>query len=177
MLLFLTFAERKATLDHGYIPPDLLLVLVCPVHKGGRRATPKNYRPVALTSHIIRIFERVVRKALVAHLEKHCLLPDDQHWFRARRSTLKQLLVYWDTLLENMEQGEVVDVIYTDFSKAFDTVETGVLLRELKKCGIIDIVGCWLGSFLDPCSLFTSETSPRVSRLHLLLMIPGFRGV
>ena len=90
----------KPTLDHGYIPPDLLLVLVCPVHKGGRRFTPKNYRPLALTSHIIRIFERVVRKALVAHLEKHCLLPDDQHEFRALRSTPTQLLVYWDTLLE-----------------------------------------------------------------------------
>ena len=76
----------KATLDHGHIPPDLPLGLVCPVHMGVRRTTPKNYRPVALTSHIIRIFERVVRKALVAHLEKHCLLPDGQHRFRALRS-------------------------------------------------------------------------------------------
>ena len=40
----------KPTLDHGYIPPDLLLVLVCPVHKGGRRFTPKHYRPLALTA-------------------------------------------------------------------------------------------------------------------------------
>ena len=83
----------KATLDHGYSPPDLLLVLVCPVHKGGRRFTPKNYRPLALTSHIIRIILRVVRRALIAHLEKHCLLPDGQHGFIALRSILTQLLI------------------------------------------------------------------------------------
>ena len=48
-----------------------------------------------------------------------------------------------------MELGNGVDVIYTDFSKAFDTVETGVLLHELKACGVTGKVGCWLSSFLD----------------------------
>ena len=47
----------RASLDQGLIPPDLLLVLVCPVHKGGSRGSPKNYRPVALTSHINKVFE------------------------------------------------------------------------------------------------------------------------
>ena len=143
------FILWRASLNQGLIPPDLLLVLVCPVHKGGSRGSPKNYRPVALTSHLTKVFERVVRKTLVDHLEKHGLLPDTQHGFRALRSTLTQLLSYWDTLLEDMEMGKGVDVIYTDFSKAFDTVETGVLLHELKQCGVTGKVGCWLSSFLD----------------------------
>ena len=42
-----------------------------------------------------------------------------------------------------------MDVIYTDFSKAFDKVETGVLLHKLKECGISGKVGCWLAAFLD----------------------------
>ena len=46
--------------------------------------------------------------------------------------------------------GRVVDVIYTDFSKAIDTVETGVLLHELKDCGVRGKLGCWIASFLDP---------------------------
>jgi ribonuclease P/MRP protein subunit RPP40 len=48
-----------------------------------------------------------------------------------------------------METGKGVDVIYTDFSKAFDTVETGVLLHELKECGVRGKLGCWIASFLD----------------------------
>ena len=52
----------RSSLDSGEIPPELLLVLISPVYKGGSRSIPKNYRPVALTSHIIKVFERVVRK-------------------------------------------------------------------------------------------------------------------
>ena len=144
------FILWKASLQQGIIPTDLLLVLVSPVHKGGSRGVAKNYRPVALTSHLIKVFERVMRKSLVSYLEKNCLLPEGQHGFRAFRSTLTQLLSHYDKVLEDMEAGKGVDVIYTDFSKAFDTVETGVLLHELKQCGIRGKVGCWLSSFLDP---------------------------
>ena len=42
-----------------------------------------------------------------------------------------------------------MDVIYTDFSKAFDKVETGVLLHKLKDCGITGRVGTWIASFLN----------------------------
>ena len=139
----------RASLDKGVIPSDLLLVLISPVHKGGSRGLPKNYRPVALTSHIVKVFERVVRLALVRHLEENGLLPDGQHGFRALRSTLTQLLSYWDTILSEMEEGHGVDVIYTDFSKAFDKVETGVFLHKLKSCGI---TGSWLAAFLDSSS-------------------------
>ena len=139
----------RASLDQGMIPSDLLLVLISPVHKGGSRGLPKNYRPVALTSHIVKVFERVVRRALVKHLEENDLLPSGQHGFRAFRSTLTQLLSYWDTILGELEQGNGVDVIYTDFSKAFDKVETGVLINKLKECGISGKVGCWIDIFLD----------------------------
>ena len=142
----------RSSLDQGSIPSDLLLVLICPVHKGGSRGIPKNYRPVALTSHIVKVFERVIRKALVDHLERSGYFPDGQHGFRALRSILTQLLSFWDSILDKLEDGAGVDVIYTDFSKAFDKVETGVLLHEIKDCKVTGKVGCWLASFLDPAS-------------------------
>ena len=74
------------------------------------------------------------------HLEANDLLPDGQHGFRAKGSFL---------LLDQMEEGKGVDAIYTDFAKAFDKCETGVLLHKLKECGIRGKVGCWLAAFLD----------------------------
>ena len=63
-----------------------------------------------------------------------------------------------------MEIGKGFDVIYTDFSKAFDTVETGVLLHELKHCGVKGKVGCWLFSFMDSKSRLQSvAVNERVS--------------
>ena len=101
----------RSSLDHGVIPADLLLVLISPVHKGGSRGIAKNYRPVALTSHIVKVFERVIRRALVKHLEENNLLPEGQHGFRALRSTLTQLLSYWETILSELECGNCVTVL------------------------------------------------------------------
>ena len=92
------------SLEQGVIPPDLLVVLICPVYKGGRRADPDQYRPVALKSHIVKVFERVVRRALVTHLEMCDMLPDNQHGFREHRSTLTQLLSHWDEVLDLLEK-------------------------------------------------------------------------
>ena len=123
--------------------------MICPIHKGGNKSAPKNYRPVALTSHLIKVFERVLRKALVEHIDKNNLLPDGQHGSRALRSTLTQLLSHWDTILDGLEQGSGVDCIYLDFSKAFDKVETGVLLHKLRDAKVLGKTGRWLAAFLD----------------------------
>ena len=122
--------------------------MISPIHKGGSRVDPGRYRPVALTSHIIKVFERVLRKALVTHLEGLDLIPNSQHGFRAQRSTLTQLLAYWDNVLECLEKGETVDVIYTDFSKAFDSVPHERLFLKLEAMGIKGDVLYWIKSFL-----------------------------
>ena len=93
----------RKSMDEGFIPNDLLLLLICPVHKGGLRSIPKNFRPVALTSHVIKTFERVIRKSLVRHLEVNGLMADGQHGFRVLRSTLTQLLGHFDAILEALE--------------------------------------------------------------------------
>ena len=51
--------------------------------------------------------------------------------------------------MKGLEQGAGVDCVYLDFSKAFDKVETGVLLHKLKNGGVKGKLGCWLACFLD----------------------------
>ena len=70
------------------------------------------------------------------HLEQLGLLPESQHGFRKSRSTLTQLMSHWDSVLDLLERGHTVDIIYTDFSKAFDKCETNVLLSTLKNSGV-----------------------------------------
>ena len=106
------YALWRASMDSGDIPAELLLVLICPVHKGGSKSVPKNYRPVCDTSHLIKIFERVLRRALVKHVDENDILPTGQHGSRALRSTLTQLLSHWDTILDGLEQGNGVDCVY-----------------------------------------------------------------
>ena len=112
------------SIDKGIIPDELLLVQICPLHKGGSRADPANFRPVALTSHLIKSFEKVLRKVLVKHLETSGIFPNGQHGSHSQRSTLTQLLAHWDSVLDDLEEDKGSDTVYLDFSKGYDKCET-----------------------------------------------------
>ena len=67
------------------------------------------------------------------HIESSGLLPEGQHGSRPERSTLTQLLAYWDTIIENLQTIDGGDAIYLNFGKELDKVETNVLIHKLKK--------------------------------------------
>ncbi|CAL4150287.1 unnamed protein product, partial [Meganyctiphanes norvegica] len=82
----------RHSLDAGDIAPLLKKAVVCPILKPySQRCNPASYRPVSLTSHLIKVFERVIRSSIVKHLENNNLLPKNQHGFITGRSTLSQL--------------------------------------------------------------------------------------
>ena len=83
--------------------------MITPIYKGGVKSLPTNYRPVALTNHLTKIFERILRTAIVQQLETHKLINPTQHGFRSGRSTITQLLAYLDDILTRLEEGKEVD--------------------------------------------------------------------
>ncbi len=64
--------------------------------------------------------ESIIRYAIVEHLNKHSLIIDSQHGFRQGRSCLTNLLKFLEELSSYINKGYPVDVIYLDFSKAFN---------------------------------------------------------
>ena len=135
-------------LSSGDIPDLLKSAFVIPVHKGGSRALPVNFRPVSLTSHLIKTLERIVRVSLVRYLELNMKMNPNQHGFRNQRSCLSHLLEHYDLVLSHLENGHNVDSIYLDFSKAFDKVDIGILCHKMKLLGICGTLAKWIHSFL-----------------------------
>ena len=78
----------KSSLASGNIPEVLKLAFISPIHKGGSRADPAQYRPISLTSHISKILERILRRTLVNFLELNKKMDKDQHGSREKRSCL-----------------------------------------------------------------------------------------
>ena len=138
----------RECLDIGLTPALLKLSLIVPIHKGDLTAIAKNYRPVALTSHLVKIFEKVICKHIVRHLEDNNSFNPSQHGFRSGRSCLSQLLAHYDKILSQLEEGHNVDVIYLDFAKAFDKLDFNITLNKLKMLGIGGKIGKWVHSFL-----------------------------
>ena len=139
---------RQKSLNTGVIPDLCKMANIVPIHKGKSRAIPKNYRPVALTSLLIKVFEKVVRRHLVDYLEVTKQFNPTQHGFRGGRSCLSQLLEHFDRVTRLLEEGKAVDVIYLDFAKAFDKVDISITLCKLKSLGIDGKLGRWLHCFL-----------------------------
>ena len=67
--------------------------LVQPVPKKGDRSNPSNYRPIALTSAVAKVFETLLNSHFIKHLESNNLLSDHQYGFRKARS-IGDLLSY-----------------------------------------------------------------------------------
>ena len=75
------------------------------------------------------------------------LCPISSLAFLAGRSTILQLLIAVDKWTETLERGGMVDVVYCDFRKAFDTVPHKRLLELLKHYGFQDPVRLWVKDF------------------------------
>ena len=104
--------------------------------KKGCRNVAANYRPISLIVITCNILERFIRDKVVTHLYEENLLSNKQYGFISGRSTTTQLLNYLDFCIEEISQGYVVDSIYLDFSKAFDSVPHQRLLNKLTAYGI-----------------------------------------
>ena len=141
----------RHSLDNSEIPSILKLGFICPILKPNcNRERPASWRPVSLTSHVIKTFERVIRRRIINHLEGNNLLDNDQHGSRKGRTCLSQLLQHQDEILRKLEEGQNVDVIYTDFEKAYEKVDHAKLEEKMKnQFGIEGKLGKWLHCFLE----------------------------
>ena len=86
---------------------------------------------------------------MVQYIESNNLLVNQQHGFRKHRNCLTQLLDHFDKILHSLETDANADVIYLDFSKAFDKVDHKLLLKKLSKMGIKGKLHSWITSFLS----------------------------
>ena len=144
--LYLLF---RKSLDESSVPDDWKCADVSPVFKKGNRNKVENYRPISLTSQICKIFESIIRDAVVKHLEANLLIHDSQHGFRKGRSCLTNLLTFLEKVTGDIDSGKNVDVVFLDFAKAFDKVPHQRLLQKLVSHGITGNLFHWISNWLS----------------------------
>jgi len=76
------------------------------------RKVIKTYCPVSLTSLICKMFESIIRDAIIRHLEDNGLLRDSQHGFRKGRTCLTNLLTFMDKATGYFDSGAPVDAVF-----------------------------------------------------------------
>lgn len=81
------------------------------------------------------MFESLIVEHIITDLEKIIIL--EQHGFCSGKS-----------VTTNMDNRKQVDVLYTDFTNAFDLVNYYKLINKLSKCGIHGSLLRWIESYI-----------------------------
>lgn len=135
------------SLSSGKFPSKWKEAKVVPIHKSGDSTLISNYRPVSILSTLAKILESLVYPYIQCHFKQ--FLDEHQHGFVGARSTSTNLTLFVETLSEAVDNNMQADVIYTDFSKAFDRVSHAILLQKMSKYGFAGALLNWIESYLS----------------------------
>ena len=75
-------------------------------------------------------------------------ISERQHGFVKGRSCLTNLIEFFEEVMEMIDEGRAVDVVYMDFNKAFDKVPHGRLVQKVKSHGIRGELARWMQNWL-----------------------------
>ncbi|XDV25563.1 hypothetical protein PO909_029463 [Leuciscus waleckii] len=113
---------QKSLFTH-YIPKAWRSSLIVPVPKVARPADLNDYRPVALTSIVVKSLERIVLRHILNDVQ--CNIDPLQFAYRNKRSTDDALLYMLHNIYCHLDKPKrYVRVLFIDFSSAFNTIIT-----------------------------------------------------
>ena len=134
------------SISHGQLPMEWKIYHIIPILKSGDRSQVNNYRPISLLCIISKVLERIVYNHTIEFIFNSISI--HQFGFIPGRSSLQQLLLFVDILLQAKKHKTVVDFIHLDIRKAFDTVPHYKLLTKLQKLGISGNILRWFQAYL-----------------------------
>lgn len=171
----LSFVINKV-LQTGVFPDALKTALVKPIYKKGDKSDLKNYRPIALLSNVSKIFEKVIHSRLVKHLDNNDIISDTQNGFRKGRSTTGAIYRALYRITESLNGGKTTLAVCLDLSKAFDSVDHGILLSKLRAYGVRGVSLRLMRSYLDgrsQCVIDYNEETGKMQKSSFLIIKRG----
>ena len=116
-----------------------------------------------------KTFEHILFKKLYEHCAEY--LHVSQYGFRKNRFPIIQLITFLQKVYNGIESQQEIDILFTDFSKAFDRVDHGILLQKLHDIGV-------RGNLFEVLKSYLYDSSQRVRIANeLSIEIPVTSGV
>jgi hypothetical protein len=141
------------SLKLSFVPTQWKMANIIAIPKVQHPKTATDYRPIALTSTLCKIFERVIAKHIL-ELTKDKWDSNKQYGFLPGRNTMDAIIQVIEDWSYARDQNLPTQAIFFDFAKAFDLVDHKILLEKL-----ISQLPAWLVSWI---AAYLSDRKQRV---------------
>ena len=118
----------NASLRSRVFPTSWKIAEVWPILKNGDHEEASNYRPISLLPILSKVCERVVQ--LTSYLTSNQRISVKQSGNKRWHSTETPPISTTDFILCAIDQKKIIAVVYLDMSKAFDTINNLILLKN-----------------------------------------------
>ena len=110
--------------------------IISPLHKKGNKEDPDNYRAIAVSSNIGKLFSTILLDRLIKFRNDTCPDPPNQLGFTKGAQTYDHIFTLNTITSKYRKHKKKVYAAFVDFKKAFDSVCREALFYKLSEIGI-----------------------------------------
>ena len=128
--------------------------------------------PISILLTFSKIFERIISNQMLAYVDKYNILNDQQYGFRKGRSTYLALIELHDKITSAIDNKKFTIGVFLDLSKAFDTVDHGILFSKLEHYVFRGRIYDWLKSYFNNRTQFVDYNGHRSESQQIRCGVP-----
>ena len=154
----------------GTFPNNMKQAEVIPLYKKKERDNPTNYRPVSLLNALSKIIEKVVYLRLYDFMANTMFA--NQFGFRSGHATLDLMVLTIEEIITELDTKGHALPLFFDLGKAFDTLDTNILLAKLERYGVRGTPLQLIRSYLSDRSQYVSVNGVNSDPLPVTIGVP-----
>ena len=142
----------QKSFDSGFCPQIWRSAIILPLLKSGKPPSAlESYRPISLTSCVVKLLERMINDRMFNLAETKGWLNPQQAGFRKGRACEDQIARIIQSIEDGFQQKKMerTVLVLLDFSKAYDTVWREKLITSMKDKGVPMSFILWIWGFLQ----------------------------
>ena len=105
------------------------------LHKGGDSRELDNYRGIAVTSNVGKLFTKIIANRLEGDIEERGLLGKTQYGFRKGKRATDAIFMLTQVIEQKKKRGKKLGLAFLDIRKAYDRVWRRGLWETMEKKG------------------------------------------
>jgi retron-type reverse transcriptase len=157
---------------NGVVPYQLKIAKVVPIFKSGDPMLVDNYRPISLLCNFSKVLEKIMCNRLTKFLNDNNVLSSSQYGFRRKHSTIHPIIHLLNEVTKASTSKKYTLAIFCDLRKAFDTCNHEILIKKLRKIGVVNNELDWFISYLSGRMQFVYLNGVESERLEIRKGVP-----